>query len=61
MKLFNAFQFVILFIAWPFILQWLAGATFAGAAALWYAACVAFLVHFGFSIAAAYSLIESEN
>jgi len=61
MKLFNAFQFTILFMSWPFILNWLDGATFAGHGALWYAAAVAFVIHFGFSVLAAYEMICLEK
>lgn len=50
MRLFNSFQFVVLFAAWPFIIDWLGNASFAGHSAMWYAAVVAYLVQFAFSV-----------
>lgn len=61
MKLFNAFQLAVLFAAWPFILQWVEKSNFGGAAALWYLAVVAYVVHFCFSVAAWFMLIDMEG
>ncbi len=50
MRLFNAFQLVVLFVVWPWIIQWLHSAGFAGHSALFYAASAAYVVHFGFMV-----------
>ena len=46
MRLFNSLQLVAAFIAWPFLLQWLAKAEFAGHMAAFYAGCALYLVAF---------------
>lgn len=44
MRYFNSLQLVILFVAWPFLIQWLATAEFRGSGAVFYAACAIYLV-----------------
>ena len=51
MRLFNAFQVVCLFVAMPYIIQWLdSAAEFYGAKALGWAACAAYVGMFGFMV-----------
>lgn len=45
-KLFNCFQFVSLFAAGPFIVQWLSNQNFSGSSALFYLSCVIYIVMF---------------
>lgn len=52
LKIFNAFQIVGSFAAWPFLIAWLQDATFKGVTACFYSACVLYVVAFGFMIAA---------
>jgi hypothetical protein len=46
MKVFSAFQLVCLFVVWPLLIQWLSGATFAGAGAAFYTAIAVYVVMF---------------
>jgi len=52
MKVFNAFQCVLLFAFAPFGIAWLYDQTFRGANAAWWAAIVGYVVAFGFNVAA---------
>jgi hypothetical protein len=47
MKLFNAFQIVAAFVAWPFLISWLTTAEFRGAGVAFYSACALYVVAFG--------------
>jgi drug/metabolite transporter (DMT)-like permease len=47
MKLFNSMQAAALFVAWPFIIQWVQTAEFPGAAALFWAGCAVYVLGFG--------------
>ena len=51
LKVFNAFQIVGSFAAWPFLIAWLQDATFKGSTACFYSAFVLYLVAFGFMVA----------
>jgi hypothetical protein len=54
MRLFNAFQIVAAFVAWPFGLVLLSGQTFTGVAAAFYAASALYILAFGAMIACVY-------
>jgi hypothetical protein len=54
MKLFNSFQLVCLFAAFPFIIQWLSGLDFRGDKAAMVAACAAYVVLFSMITWSAY-------
>lgn len=49
MKLFNAFQLVILLVAWPFLINWLRTVDFPFATAAFYSACACYLVQIAFT------------
>lgn len=46
MKVFNAFQIVAAFVAWPFLVAWLQQADFKGATVAFFAACAFYIVAF---------------
>ena len=58
MRLFNSFQVVAAFVAWPFGIAWLGDATFAGYMAAYYAACALYVVAFGAMVACVYHAAE---
>lgn len=58
LKVFNSFQIVGSFAAWPFLIAWLQDATFKGATACFYSACVLYIVAFCFMIAAVFISLE---
>lgn len=60
MRIFNSFQLVAIFIGWPFLTNWLSTATFAGAAAVFYAACALYVIWIGFAVAAVYEFIGKD-
>lgn len=60
MRLFNSFQIVTMFVAWPFLVNWLHSASFSGAAVAFYAACALYVVMFGVAIAAMYEFIGKD-
>lgn len=47
MKVFNSLQLTGAFVAWPFLISWLADAQFRGAGVAFYAACAAYVIAFG--------------
>jgi hypothetical protein len=53
-RLFNSFQIVAAFVAWPFLIAWLHGAEFRGASAAFIAACVLYVVAFAAMTGAVY-------
>lgn len=55
MRLFNSFQIVAAFVAWPFGISWLAKADFPGVGPAFFAACALYVVAFGAMIGAVYS------
>ena len=58
MRLFNSFQIVAAFVAWPFGIAWLQQATFAGATPAFYAACALYVIAFGAMVGAVYTATE---
>lgn len=54
MRLFNSFQIVAAFVAWPFLIAWLPSATFKGADVAFYAACVLYIVAFAAMVVSVY-------
>lgn len=60
MNLFNSFQIVVAFVAWPFLIQWLGDAEFRGAGAAFYAAAVCYIVAFFCMVACVYHSIETK-
>jgi len=58
MRLFNAFQITAAFVAWPFLINWLADALFKGAAVAFYAACVCYVIAFGAMTGSVYDSIK---
>ena len=50
MKLFNAFQVVAGFVAWPYLIAWLGQAEFRGAPAAFYSAAVLYIIAFGLMV-----------
>lgn len=46
MKVFNAFQITAMFVAWPYLINWLSDACFRGASVVFYSACAAYVVGF---------------
>lgn len=54
MKLFNSFQIVAAFVAWPFFIQWLSDATFRGASAAFFASCALYVIAFGAMVSSVY-------
>ena len=60
MKLFNSFQIVVAFVAWPFLINWLAeSADFRGASVAFYASCALYVVAFGVMVGSVYQSIDS--
>ena len=59
MRLFNSFQVVAAFVAWPFLISWLTTAGFRGADVAFYAACALYTVAFGAMVASVYVAVES--
>lgn len=58
MRLFNSFQIVAAFVAWPFGIAWLHGADFKGATAALIAACALYVVAFGAMVGSVYTSTE---
>lgn len=58
MRYFNSLQLVILFVAWPFIIHWLADATFRGSAVAFYSACALYVVQVAWTVCAYARLLE---
>lgn len=58
MKLFNSFQIVAAFVAWPFLISWLTDATFRGAQVAFYAACALYVVAFFAMVACVLNSID---
>ncbi len=58
MRLFNSFQIVAAFVAWPFGIAWLSGADFRGATPAFYAACALYVVAFGAMVVSVYHSLD---
>lgn len=61
MFLFNAFQITILFAVLPFMVQWVSEAQFKGHGAAFRALVIAYVVSFGFNVAAWYDFMEKDK
>jgi hypothetical protein len=59
MRFFNALQVVVLFSAWPMLINWLAQSPFRGADVLYYVAWVAYAIGFVFITASVADSIEN--
>jgi hypothetical protein len=58
LKIFNSFQIVAAFVAWPFLISYLSGATFQGATAAFYAACALYVIAFAAMVACVTTSID---
>ena len=58
MRVFNSFQIVAAFVAWPFLIAWLSSQNFPGATAAFAAACVFYVVAFAVMVGCVASSIE---
>ncbi len=58
MRLFNSFQIVAAFVAWPFGIAWLSSADFPGHTVAFFSACALYVVAFGAMIGCVYSATE---
>lgn len=58
MRYFNSLQLVILFIIFPFLIQYLDKAEFRGAAAAFYSACAIYMVQIFFTVCSYAKLLE---
>lgn len=58
LRAFNSFQIVAAFVAWPFLISYLSGATFQGAGAAFYGACALYVVAFGVMVACVANTLE---
>ena len=60
MRLFNAFQIVAAFVAWPFLIHWLSDASFRGAPVAFYASCALYVVAFFVMVGCVYDSIDNK-
>ena len=60
MKIFNAFQLVILLCVMPHLIAWLSSQDFRGASAAFYAAICIYIVQLGFTTVAYVEFFESK-
>ena len=58
MRLFNSFQIVAAFVAWPFGIAWLSSQGFPGHTPAMIAACGLYVIAYGAMVAAVYSATE---
>lgn len=58
MRLFNSFQIVGAFVAWPFLISWLWDSTWRGSGVALVAALVLYVVAFGAMVASVYTSTE---
>ncbi len=58
MKLFNSFQILSAFVAWPFFVNWLSDAEFRGASVAFYSACGFYVVAFAAMVGCVYKSID---
>jgi hypothetical protein len=59
MRLFNSFQIVAAFVAWPFGIAWLYEQTFRGSTPALVAACALYVIAFGAMVASVYTSTSS--
>jgi len=60
MRIFNSFQIVAAFVAWPYLVAWLSDATFRGAGAAFYGSCALYVVAVIMMVASTYDSIGKE-
>lgn len=61
MRLFNSFQIVGAFVAWPFLISWLTDQTFRGSGVAFYSACALYVVAFASMVGSVYTSISKWN
>ena len=61
MILFNSFQIVAAFVAWPFLIAWLTEQSFKGAGVAFYAACAIYIVAFFCMVGSVASSLDDDN
>lgn len=61
MRMFNAFQIVCAFVAWPFLIFWLETAEFRGASIAFWSAVVVYVVAFLFMVVAVGYTIDTTD
>lgn len=61
MRIFNSFQIVAMFVAWPFLISWLTTKPFEYSQVAFIAACGLYVVAFGFMVAAMAHFMKSDN
>lgn len=61
MRVFNAFQVVVLFIAMPWIIGWLKTASFTCSEAVFYVACAVYVIGFVMMVACVSEAMEKHN
>lgn len=61
MRLFNSFQVVAAFVAWPYLINWLTEASFRGANVAFYSACALYVVAFFSMIGCVYYTAENNK
>jgi len=59
MRLFNALQLVVAFMAWPLLIQWLDQATFRGAGVAFWSAIVIYVASFIAAVASTHHSLET--
>jgi hypothetical protein len=60
LKTFNAFQIVAAFVAWPFLISWLDGASFRGAPVAFWSAIALYVVAFFAMVGCVYHSLDKE-
>lgn len=60
LRIFNSFQIVAAFVAWPFLIAWLQDATFRGAPVAFYASCALYIVAFFAMVACVYDKLGKD-
>ena len=60
MRIFNSFQIVAAFVAWPYLISWLSDAAFRGAGAAFYGSCALYVVAFGLMVCSTYDSIGKD-
>lgn len=58
MKLFNAFQIVAAFCAWPYLISWLSDQSFRGSSVAFYSACALYVVSFGAMVFSVFTTLD---
>jgi hypothetical protein len=61
MRIFNAFQIVAAFVGWPYLISFLADASFRGAGVAFYSACGLYVVAFFFMVVTVADFVEDQK